>query len=98
MLRIAPVPTFGGESSSFVYYGQKGRPRSQVARLEPAKRAAAFLLMDTVARRVCLHAGGDSRLDGEGVDSILNILRESCAPDASGHVCQQVARFLQFKR
>ena len=53
--------------------------------------------MDTIANQVCSHAGGDALISGDSADSILNISREYCAPDASDHVNQQIAKLLQFK-
>ena len=57
-----------------------------------------ILQMDTIGRQVCLSAGGDTFARGEDVETILKTSREYIQPDASGHVYQQMAELLQYKR
>ena len=37
-------------------------------------------------------------MSGEGIESVLNIMRENLAPDAVDAMSQEVVRFSQFKR
>ena len=62
--------------------------------LEPPKRASALILiMDPVAREVCMAAGSDQILGADGVMKIVKLLNDYFAPDAADSVHQAVACF-----
>ena len=76
MVSDVPILTLCAESSPFCEYDPKVRLWAQVTNLGPAKRAFALILhKDTVARQVCLHAGGDTLMDGGRAGCTPNILR-----------------------
>ena len=54
--------------------------------------------MDTMARQVCLNAGGDTFLDTEDVEAIFGTLRNYSEPDELGHVYREVTKFPRHKR
>ena len=87
MYPLAQVPAFGGKSASFFDYEQRVRLWGQAAGVNPSERASMLILrMDTIARQVCLNAGGDTFTQREAADAILKILRNYLQPDALGHL------------
>ena len=68
-----------------------------MSNFEPSKRASALILQIRWKRHVCVSAGSEIVLNGDGADQILNILREYLAPGAVDAVYQQVLRLLQLK-
>ena len=54
--------------------------------------------MASVARQLCLNAGGDAWLRGEGAGAILKTLSNCSQPESLGRVCQQVAKFPHYTR
>ena len=54
--------------------------------------------MGTIERQVGCTQGANARMQGEGIEFILNILLRECAPDASDRVYHQAAKFLQLLR
>ena len=84
----------GGRGSTLIAYEQQVYLWRHVANLGPSRRASALLLrMDTVARQVFLHAGGDTFTNGKGAGSVLGILREYFAPGAVDSISQGGVRF-----
>ena len=65
--------------------------------MDPSKRASALILSaDTLARQVCLDAGGDAFSRGEDVETILKTLRNYFQPDAlilTGAIISNLAQF-----
>ena len=70
----------------------------------PAPRPAAadvhysLLHMADVARKVCLTVGEDVVGNIDGVEQILNILRNRFAPDKIDCIFQDITKFLYFER
>ena len=54
--------------------------------------------MDTVARAVCMAAGGDVITGHEGVGAIPELLRDYIEPESVGSAYRKVARLLQVQR
>ena len=70
-----------------------------ISPLEPAEKASHLSLhMADVARKVCLAVGRDVVGNIDGVEQILNILRNRFAPDKADCIFQDIAKFLYFKR
>ena len=67
--------------------------------MDPVPRVPAHISqINTVARAVCMAAGGDVIMDQEGLEKILAQLRDYFAPDDVDSLYQEVVRFLQFER
>ena len=99
MLPTATVLPLDGRGASFFNYRQQVRLWRQVTNLGPAKRAPALISqMDVGALQLCMAAGSEAIMGGDGADKILTILREHPAPAAAGSVNREVALFLQFER
>ena len=95
----AQAPTFDGKRSSFLNYEEKVLIRKNISPLLPEQKASHMLLhMADVARKVCLAVGKDVVGNAEGVEQILNILRNRFAPDKADCIYQDVTKFLYFKR
>ena len=54
--------------------------------------------MDTIARQVCLNAGGDNFTQGADAENILKVLRSYLQPDALGRMRQRATKSSQNKR
>ena len=82
MLPAFAVPAFGGQDPSFLLYEKQERLWRHVANLEHSTRASASILQtESVARHVCMPAGGEMILNSDGADWILNSLREYFSPN-----------------
>ena len=53
--------------------------------------------MDTIARQVCLNAGGDTCMRREDAESILKVLRNYFQPHAHDHIYRKGTKFSQQK-
>ena len=70
-----------------------------MANLEPAERAAALILrIGSAARQVYACTGDDIILDDDVANQILPILLEHLAPGTLYASCQEVVRFLHFRK
>ena len=80
-----------GKVESFANYPQQVELSRQVATLNPAKRAPALILHTfSVARKVCMAAGGDVIMSRDGVEKISELLSDHFAPEAADSVYQEV--------
>ena len=93
------VPAFDGKACSYANYEEKAILRNQIPTVEPGKRAANLLLqMADIARRKCMAVGDAHITNARRAQRILIILRERFAPVALDAICQEVAKFMNFKR
>ena len=84
MLSAEKVPTSDGEGASFQDYEQQVRVWMCTAKMEPSNRAAASVIFtNSVARQVCLSAGGDILENADGASRMLKISRNYFAPAAA---------------
>ena len=99
MLPAGRLPIFGGNGAFSQRRVQQVRLWMRMTKMEPSSRAAALVLnVNSVARQVCLSAGGDHLENTDGVSRALEILRNFFAPEAPDSIRQEVARFMQFRR
>ena len=93
------VPTFDGKGSSFQDFEQRVALWNRTTEIQPDRRASQLVLhMEPFARQICLQSGGDSFMDGVAAMEVLQVLKQYFLPDASGHVYQDVWKFLHHKR
>ena len=92
------APCIDGWGESLENYARQVELWRQVANLDPAKRAAVlFLEMDTLARKVCMAAGGDLITDQNGANEISELLRRYPASGAADSVFREIARFFAIQ-
>ena len=93
------VPTFDGQRSSFLTYEEEVLIWKNISPLELGKKASHLLLhIADVARKVCLTIGKDVIGNLDGVEQILNILRNRFAPEEADCIFQDITEFMYFKR
>ena len=96
---LVQVAAFDGKGSPSVDYEQRVRLWGRTAEVDPSRRASTlYPRMDTIARRICLDAGGDTFPQGEDADTISETLRNYCRPDTIDYVYQQITKFSRYKR
>ena len=84
---IVNGPSLDGEGESFANYAHLVKLRNRVPNLNPVTRVSApELRMDPVARQVSTAAGDDQPSDPDGAAKILQVLRDSLAPEAADSI------------
>ena len=93
------VPSFDGKRDSFLDFEEKVSIWRNISPLPPEQNAYHLLLhMSDAARKVCLSVGKDAVGSSDGVEAIMEILRNRFAPDKVDCVFQDIYKFSNFKR
>ena len=99
MLPADKVPIFDEKGASSQGCEHQGRLCVRIAKMAPSSCAAALVLrMNSVAREVCLSAGGNRPIRYDGAMCMLEILRNYFAPEVAGLTYQDLVRFTYFRR